>query len=328
MIKVIHQFGVETDWVEQMAKGMGGYTEGNSIIVPEDVSTGSRYILSISPDITVQLADVTFHQDVSFKLSNCKNDFVGIYFNLSEGDSIHIIDEMTHTMGQWNFNLAIVDGQLDLQYLVKAGSKTYNICIFIKKRMLQEYLSNANILNKVLHRVFDSDQNTIIHYDRMSSVSWHMINEFKKIEKRDNSFDLFLSSLVYNLLGSCLENHILKKKIIIEKLDSSDVSRILASKSLMIDNVRDVFPGILQLSQGAFMSESKYKRLFLKITGITPNTFFTNNKLELAKDLLTSKQYSIGELVLLLNIKNASHFSKQFKSYFGMSPKEYTSLLS
>jgi len=326
MKEVVHPFGVETDWIKEMATAMGGYVKGNHTIVPDDVHTGIRYTLSINEDITVLLADVTYHQDVLFKLRNDKTDFAGIYFNLTEGESIHIMDEVSRPIGRWNYNLAIVDAQLDLDYLVKAGSKSYNISIFVKKRMLREYLSKTGILTEVLDRIFDEEQNTIIHYDHMSGNSWHIINEFRKLSPESISFDLFLGATVYNLLSDYLE-HLMNREIVIGKLLSSDITTIMASQSILIKDVAGVFPGIAALAAEACMSETKYKKLYKKITGFTPNSFFLNNKLELARELLASGQYTIGEISDKLNFANASHLTELFKNNFGVLPKDYLTLL-
>ncbi len=326
MIEITHPFGVETDWVEKMAVEMGGYVEGNYTIVPDELHTGTRYTLAINEDITVLLADVTYHQDVLFRLRNDKTDFAGIYFNLTEGESIHIMDEVSRSVGRWNYNLAIIDAHLDLDYLVKAGSKSYNISIFVKKRMLREYLAKMGILNKVLDTIFDEAQNTIIHYDHMSGASWHIINEFRKSIPGSVAYDLFLSATVYNLLSDYLE-HLMKREILIGKLSGVDVSLIMASQASLTKNVTGVFPGIASLATQACMSETKYKMLYKKITGFSPNSFFLNNKLELSRELLASGQYTVGEISDKLNFTNPSHLTELFKNHFGVLPKDYVNLL-
>jgi AraC-like DNA-binding protein len=322
MKEVIYRFGVETDWVEELAANLGGFMRGNFTIIPEDISTGTHYTFQVSENITVMLIDVTYHQDILFKVRNIKSDFAGIYFNLTEGDLIHIMDDVSRSVGRWNYNLAITDSQLDTDFFIKSGSKSFSISIFAKKHILREYLSKTGILDEVLNRVFDEEQNTLLHYAHMSSNSWHIINEFRKSMPGCISFNLLLSGLVYNLMADCLDN-IMKREIMISKVLPSDVAMILTSQTNLIKKQDGVFPGIASLAAEANMSETKYKKLYKKITGQTPNAFFLNNKLELARDLLGSGQYTIRELADKLNFTSASHLSELFKSYFGISPKEY-----
>ncbi|MEJ2903679.1 helix-turn-helix transcriptional regulator [Pedobacter panaciterrae] len=326
MKEVIYRFGVETDWVEELAVNLGGFVRGNFIIVPDDILTGTYYTLQISENITVMLVDVIYHQDVLYKVRNIKNDFAGIYFNLTEGDLVHVMDDISRSVGRWNYNLAITDSQLDIDFVIKSGSKSYGISLFLKKHILREYLSKTGILDEVLNRVFDQKQNTLLHYAHMSSNSWHIINEFRKSTPGSISFNLLLSGLAYNLLADCLDN-IMKREIMISKVLRTDLAMILNSQTSLIKKQEGIFPGITSLAAEANMSATKYKKLYKKITGQTPNAFFLNNKLELARDLLGSGQYTIRELAEKLNFTSTSHLSEQFKSYFGMSPKEYAASL-
>lgn len=326
MKEVTYSFGVETDWVEELAHNHGGYVNGNFTIVPEDVFTGTHYVRQITENTTVMLIDATYHQDVLYKPQNTRTDFAGIYFNLTEGESVYIMDEVSKSVGRWNYNLAIVDSQFNNDYLIKSGSKCYSISLFVKKHILREYLSKTGILNEVLNRVFDEDQNTLLHYAHMSSASWHLINEFRKNTPGSISFNLLLAGLAFNLMGDCLDS-IMKRELMIGKVLRSDLTMILTSQANLIKNQEGIFPGITALAAEANMSETKYKNLYKKITGYTPNAFFLNNKLELARDLLATRQYTIGELAEKLSFTSASHLSEQFKNYFKMSPKEYAASL-
>lgn len=130
MKEVIHQYGVELDWVAGLAAQLGGHVEGNRIIIP------------INESLTAFIIDVNYRQDVVFKLRNTRSDFVGIYFNLTEGDSIHILDEVSRTAGRWGYNLAIFDADMQGDFQVKAECTTYMIAIFIKKTALKQYIAN------------------------------------------------------------------------------------------------------------------------------------------------------------------------------------------
>ncbi|PBJ04606.1 helix-turn-helix transcriptional regulator [Flavobacterium sp. ACN6] len=324
MKEVIHQFGVEMHWATAMAKAMDGWVEGNHIIVPSQVHIGTRYVLAVNRDITVMLADVTYNQDVHFKLRNSNNDFVGIYFNLTEGDSTHIAHNDKLPMGKWNYNLAIVDSCVDLDYIVKTGTKTYNICIFVKKMLLKEYLKSSGRFIAALNNIFDPEKNTIFHYNIMSSNSFQLINEFRKAVINPLYFDLFLTAVTYNLLGEYIDE-LVKKDIVIGKLNSSDFSNIIISQEFLISSIKDSFPGIKILSENACMSETKYKKLYKKITGLTPYEFYINNKLEAARDLLISGKYNIAEIANELNFPTASNLTQLFKQYFKVLPKDYKS---
>ena len=62
---------------------------------------------------------------------------------------------------------------------------------------------------------------------------------------------------------------------------------------------------------------------FKKLTGYTIVQYLNIKKMEYAEQLLTISGYSVSKVCTILNYSNFSHFSKQFKAHFGISPKEY-----
>ncbi|MNY60985.1 Virulence regulon transcriptional activator VirF [compost metagenome] len=81
------------------------------------------------------------------------------------------------------------------------------------------------------------------------------------------------------------------------------------------------------MASRANMFESKFKNLFRKITGLTPNKFFMDNKLLKAKEMLESKQLSISQVSDQLSFTNNSYFASKFKENFGLSPKTFVKQL-
>lgn len=75
------------------------------------------------------------------------------------------------------------------------------------------------------------------------------------------------------------------------------------------------------------MSETKYKKLFKKISGISPHLFFQSNKLSYAKEILETGEFTIGEIADKFGFFDSTHLIEQFKNTYGVPPKEYLSQL-
>ena len=65
-----------------------------------------------------------------------------------------------------------------------------------------------------------------------------------------------------------------------------------------------------------------YNRI-TRLTGYSPNEFIRSSRLKKAADLLISGKYSIAEVSTMVGIDNPKYFSRIFKSYFHVSPKNY-----
>ncbi|RAJ20579.1 helix-turn-helix transcriptional regulator [Pedobacter cryoconitis] len=326
MKEITHHYGVELDWVKNMASQLGGYVDGNYIRVPGDKEYYTRYVCTINSDITAFIVDIEYSEDVLYKLRNKKSNFIGIYFNHIEGDAEYIFNGVSRSVGSLGYNLVAIDSNLNGDYLVKSGSKTFMIAVFIKKKALVKYVKDLTQHNSNKRYPLNSKFNSIIYSTRMSSQAWWLINELKKIQFGNPLYDVFITGTVYGLLGEYIKQVACEKETF-EQVFKDDVTNIINSQAYLINNVTEPFFGINALAAKAHMSETKYKKLFKKITGTSPHVFFLSNKLSFAKETLETGNFTILEIADKFSFFDASHFIEHFKCQYGITPKEYLMLL-
>ncbi|WP_433831780.1 helix-turn-helix domain-containing protein [Flavobacterium anhuiense] len=326
-MKIIkHYYDANLSWVEHYASQIGGKIEGNFIIMPQDTQTGIRYFLDCGDGIVAYYINVQYKKSFQFLQQNLNHDFVGFYYNLTEGEATISSDFFMYNVGRWKYNLAVIDSSLQSEYNVKEGSTTFSLCIFIKKSMLKAFVQKKNIVIQNIDSVIDSKENTMIRFDRMGNESYHILSDLRKLEVGGSIFDLHLKGTVHLLISNYLKK-IATKRIIIQTVNQDDLDNIINIQMFLIDHLKDHFPSITEMAKMANMSESKFKTLFKKITGNTPNVFFMENKLLLAKELLEKKQLTISQISDQLNFTNNSYFASKFKEHFGLSPKAFNKQL-
>lgn len=322
-MKIIeHTYGADLNWVAPFALQMEGKTDGNFIVIPDSIQTGTRYVLDCGDGIIAYYIDVTYNKNLHLIQKNNTNDFVGIYYNLTEGEASLRSSTFMHDIGRWKYNLTVIDGGLESNYFVKNGSKTYVLCIFVKKTTIATFAKKNNITFHNIDKIADPEKNTIIRLDRMSSESYHILTDLRKLKVGGPVFDLNLVGTVHLLLSNYLRK-MASHRIIIQTVNESDLANIVATQMFLISNIEDHFPTIKLMASKANMSESKFKNLFKKITGATANAFFMDNKMLLAKELLEKKQLSISQVSDKLNFTNNSYFASKFKEQFGITPKSF-----
>lgn len=322
MKKIIHHYGVELDWVEPLTKQLEGKVDGNFILVPDYIHTGCRYFLNCDFGISVLYIDVLYNTEIHYRQENKTDDFVGIYYNLSEGEAFFVSDDVSNSIGRWNYNLSFIDSSLSHDYIVKSGSHVFTLCIFIKKDLVKEYFQNNPSLKDHADDILNPKLNTIVKFTRMSNMSFHLLMNLRSHRVGGMSFDFHLRGTVQCLLADYIEKMTFDE-IVIDKVSKRDFKEIVSSQAYLILNLYEIFPSIELLAEKAGMSTSKYKSLFKKITGLTPNAFFMNNKLLEAKRLLIEKQLNIEQISNTLCFTNNSYFTVKFKELFGISPKKF-----
>lgn len=322
MKKIEHYYSADLEWVEPFAKQLEGKVDGNFIIVPESIQTGTRYILDCGEGIIAYYIDVEYHKNLHLIQKNLSNDFIGIYYNLTEGEAQLSTNNFMNDIGRWQYNLAVIDGALESEYHVKKGSTTFALCIFIKKSMIETFAIKNNIHVRDIDKMTNPKKNTIVRFDRMSSDSFHILSDLRKLKVGGPVFDLNLTGSIHMLLSNYLKKMALNR-VIIQMVNKTDLKKIIATQMFLIEHIKEPFPSIHIMANMANMSESKFKNLFKKITGMTPNAFFMDNKMIMAKELIESKQFSISQVSDELNFTNNSYFASKFKEHFGLSPKVY-----
>ncbi|MBL0738548.1 helix-turn-helix transcriptional regulator [Flavobacterium sp. GN10] len=322
-MKIIkHYYDADLSWVEHYAAQIGGKIEGNFILLPEDSQSGIRYFLDCGDGIVAYYINVEYQRNFQLIQQNLNQDFVGFYYNLTEGEASVKTDFHVYNVGRWNYNLAVIDGSLESEYNVRKGSKTFALCIFIKKKMIKTFTQKNNIVIQNIDSILDPKENTMIRFDRMSNESFHIINDLRKLQVGGSIFNLHLKGTVHLLISNYLKK-IATRKIIIQTVNKTDLEHIIAIQMYLIEHIKDHFPSITQMAKMSNMSESKFKALFKKITGNTANVFFMENKLLLAKELIENKQLTISQISDQLNFTNNSYFASKFKEHFGLSPKAF-----
>jgi len=71
------------------------------------------------------------------------------------------------------------------------------------------------------------------------------------------------------------------------------------------------------------VSASTFKRRFRDIYNTSPINWFIEERMKMARKLLTNKRIKPADVYHQLGYENHSSFSRIFRKYYGMSPKEY-----
>jgi AraC-like DNA-binding protein len=75
------------------------------------------------------------------------------------------------------------------------------------------------------------------------------------------------------------------------------------------------------------MSNSQLYRKTISLTGLSPNLFLKDFRLQKAKELMQKKQYSIAQVTFECGFSSPSYFTKCFKKKYGLLPMAYLGLL-
>lgn len=78
-----------------------------------------------------------------------------------------------------------------------------------------------------------------------------------------------------------------------------------------------------RLSVDTCLSKDHFIRIFKKETGMTPQKFINQKKIERAQLLLVTQPLSVKNIALSLSFEDFSYFNRLFKKMTGFTPKDY-----
>jgi AraC-like DNA-binding protein/mannose-6-phosphate isomerase-like protein (cupin superfamily) len=77
------------------------------------------------------------------------------------------------------------------------------------------------------------------------------------------------------------------------------------------------------LSDLSYMNKFHLVHTFTKQIGISPINYVINKRIQEAKNLLATTNYSIRDIASIVGFSNSSYFSQMFKRVSGVTPKSY-----
>ena len=149
--------------------------------------------------------------------------------------------------------------------------------------------------------------------DALSLIEKITLNGFVKRGAYKESDSHILYAFIYMLL----ENDEQKTEI-----SDNDLTYVEKAIKYMNKNICSKLT-LEEISDTLFISKHHFLRLFKRITGYPPITYFMKIKINRAAELLTTTHIPIFKISEILSFSNQAHFSRKFKLYMSVSPSSY-----
>jgi AraC-like DNA-binding protein len=318
-----HTATLTPDWQQDFVNELGcTIIDNKQMNFPEKKASGSSYFIEISPDVSVLIVDLVLNEPMRFTRVPSEEDFWIVYYDMSDNISKHFIDDVKHQIGyKSKLGFAIIDSHLQSTYVSPVGERAYSLRLYIRKSFIKSYFRES-VLEKNFKNVFDDKIKKMFYYAHIDSRSKVALHNLKQ-QKMDNiNYEFLLKSTAYKLFGYFVErlnSNMPNAGLFLEK----DLSAIMKTQEYLMSNLLMPFPSVKLLSEIANMSISKYRNLYTNVFGMSPATFFKNEKLILAKELLESANFKhISDIAYELGYNKTSYFSLVYKKYHGNLPNE------
>lgn len=298
--------------------------DGERMVLPASKGKGYLRLIELQEGMEAMVSDFYFKEDI---LLERKKDSREYYTFISE--EIKQAGEFTVKIGSDISSFS--EGNRSAQYLtsflygvtyfISKGTEIQGIRVLLSPEWMQRNLdieANRDVLMRYLGL-----KTAGLLYRKMDPESRELIREL--VEAGDDNHPLiFYQSRILKLIEKfCFW---LKKEMVMvpEARDFSreDINRLIAAEQELIRDFSHPAPTIATLSRRAAMSPSKFKKIFKTIYGAPVYSYFQDHRMEKARLLLLSGQYSVSEVGHAVGYANLSNFSAAFKRKFNRLPSE------
>ncbi|OHX68291.1 helix-turn-helix domain-containing protein [Flammeovirga pacifica] len=133
-----------------------------------------------------------------------------------------------------------------------------------------------------------------------------------------NNFKIYGRAI--DLVGELLKHMSNRNFEDISNLTPQDAKRMFEVKDYICRDL-SITPSLEEICKEFGLSRSKLIRDFKTEFGVPVYKFFNKMRMQLARELLVEKQYSVTEVSQHLGFKGLSKFSDAFKKFYNISPK-------
>jgi AraC-like DNA-binding protein len=215
-------------------------------------------------------------------------------------------------------NYLVVPTTLPLECETYATKEEPFICLLISldRKVMYKIIDN---LDKREYQKHNDTQFAIFSDKVTTSIEKTTENLLNILESKEESRILgcsIVKELLYRIAIG--KNAKMLHKMFLE--DNSE-SKIAKALKIIHDNYTQTYE-VESLAKLCNMSIASFHAHFKKITSHTPLQYIKKIRLTKAKDLLIKHKYQVVKVADELGYFNPSHFSRDFKNYFGYSPKD------
>ena len=142
--------------------------------------------------------------------------------------------------------------------------------------------------------------------------------------RMENGFRFAVIGNVYKIMRHLIKYYTKKQEMALSTAEYRKMEAITESVKYINNHYKEILT-IGELAELVNFSESYFAHSFKEIMGISVVNYINALRIKKARILLLTSDFSISEIAELTGIGNTNYFSRIFKQYCGLTPREYRS---
>jgi len=297
--------------------------EGDRLIIPPDMGTGSIRRMALSPGLKLIVHRYKLKLDFTLNRigTDGPNDLVSVIFHSNEVMGSVDTGQKANPLSRSSaFAIQIASTDLNSQVSFPANTDIYFLVVGIMKDVLKEMLAISNP-NGVVQTIVTAAPG-FLFYESMSVDMYKLVRQITDA-REDQELGTFYQRLkVQQLLYLVFERLQKRESQPHSAVHKDDVEKLALIRTAILSDL-SVPPSLPALAKMAGLGETKMKDLFKQVFGDTIYNYYQQARMEEAAFLLKHGGLSVSDTGYQLGFANLSHFARLFEKYHGVKPKKY-----
>lgn len=330
MIDVEYYYSSTDKWFVDFAASLSEATgervlvDGKRLAFPPSLAEGRYEFYELGDGIGVLLTDCIFHKEIRFNRHPVSgNEHYKILFNISDAPLI-INKQSGRTV---NISNSLVESVLFSSHTTKISISPGTEQPMRTVQLIFDRGWGVNHLFKHSVPVTVKTLQQFANYSPMQFItnidtqSLALVEDMLSDEVPEYTPRHYLTGCACQLVALFF-NHVIQESINDERVMSEDAMHVIQLREKIEQNLEEAIPTMEAAARSCMMSRTKFAHMFKMLYGNSYSSFFYELKLQKAAELLSAGN-KISFVAEKIGYHYVNHFIKQYKDFFGYSPREY-----
>jgi len=312
-----YQPNVGFNYMKEFAERFRLSYSDNLLEFDNDMGKGFIKTVDIEEDFRVVVNRIDLNKSLTIRknASNYSNDFVVFRFK-------YIIASDKNYLS----NVQVVNNGVPTEDLIEDNTSICYLAISIKTHKLLNLLELDKEVNELASFISNFDK-PFLYQEVITHKMKNVIRELLEHKNNDRLEKFYFKTKVSELIYEFFSRLFRRTNFNFISINKKDIEKILRIEKIILKDL-SIPPVLPELARTIGMSETKMKALFKKIFEESIYNYYSSARMiEAASILKNNRDIAVSEVGYSLGFSSLSHFSKMFKRYMGMNPKQYTMAL-
>lgn len=319
---IVHEYKLSTysDYLAQLAVVFGAPIVDNAFCIPPQYGRGFFKMVQVNENLEAIIYDFTLKETFIIRRQKEAKEYYTLNFeevtNASTGFSIAIGSDKMEDLEK-QVALYLTSFLYDIEQVLQKDVNLRGIRVMLPASWMRQYLK-LDEKESVLKKYIELKTAGVMYKpvgDDLRGMLQEILNE-QEIPL------LFYQNKILQIIERFFAWLYDEMKVISERngISLQDIETAQKIEAIITNDVTVPPPTIKEMSREAAMSESKLKKVFKTVYGLPPYEYYQKQRMQKARLMLLSGQYSIKDVGYTLGYANLSNFTLAFKKVFNELP--------